>query len=810
MDLTNKQDVDAGFNELRLESLLRIITYDATNIQDFLDFALNEVVTLTRSKLGYIYLYDEKRKEFTLNSWSKEVMHQCRITEKQTIYTLDKTGMWGEAVRQRKPIMINNFAAPNPHKKGVPEGHAPLHRFLTIPVMCNEAIVAAVGVANKVDEYTDSDIRQLTLMMDSVWNVVERKNAEEAAQKREALLNAVGKMGAIGGWELDIVSMQMTWTNELYKIHEVEPGFVPTDDNFASFYAKEDHSKLSQTIQNAVVFSTPFDVELSLVTAKGNHRIVHIVGEAQKVHGKTERVFGTLQDVTERKKVDDALKKNEKKYRSLFTEMRSGCSVQQMVFNEQGDPVDYYTIDMNPAAESLLGVSKEAVLGKPISTLLPKEEVEHWVATFKNVAIGGPSIRYEQYSEHNGKHFVGYAFCPEPGLFAVTFDDVTMVKKYDELIQNTQKLDSLGVLAGGIAHDFNNLLGGIFGYMDMARGHCSADKAAIKYLDKALTVYERAKNLTQQLLTFSKGGMPLRKTGNIGKLIQENAAFVLSGSNVRCDCNIAEDVWLCDYDENQIGQVIDNIVLNAQQAMPAGGTITISVSNYEMQEKDLLLLKPGNYIKVSVADTGVGIPPSMLKRIFDPFFTTKQSGSGLGLATCYSIIMKHDGVIDVESVPGKGSTFHVYLPALQSGSVQDIPQTINEHQGSGTVLIMDDEDYMREILGDMLIKLGYTYLEARNGEEALRLCDEAITHGKPLRYALFDLTVPGGMGGKEAVVKLRERLPEIPVFAASGFSEDPVMANPSGFGFIDSIRKPFKKRELAEMLNKYFKSTCSR
>jgi PAS domain S-box-containing protein len=516
---------------------------------------------------------------------------------------------------------------------------------------------------------------------------------------------------------------------------------------------------------------------------------------------------GIIMDVTERKLIEEAIAAEKEQLSVTLRSIGDGVITTDTLGN---------VVIMNKVAEVLCGWRQSEAHGKPLASVFntvnentreplgnPAEKVlstghiielaEHTLliardGTERIIADSGAPIKDKE------SKTIGVV---------LVFRDMTEKQKILDNLQRIDKLNSLGVLAGGIAHDFNNLLAGIFGYIDMAKEQTANDVTATKYLDKTLAVFERAKDLTQQLLTFSKGGAPKRKTGQIGKLVKENASFVLSGSNVNYEYKIPYDLWLCDYDENQIGQVFDNIVLNAQQAMPFGGTIMITVSNVSIESSDTLQLKSGNYIKVSVADTGVGIPQELLKRIFDPFFTTKQKGNGLGLATSYSIIEKHGGCIDVESVPGKGSTFHIYLPATQKGIVQDISQTTQQHQGKGSIIVMDDEDYMREIVGRMLVSMGYTFIETENGNDALRICDEILSQGNTIIAALFDLTIPGGMGGKETIFKFRERFPDIPVFASSGYSEDPVMAKPCEFGFTDSIRKPFKKGELAEMLNKH-------
>ncbi|MBF0498860.1 MAG: response regulator [Candidatus Riflebacteria bacterium] len=237
--------------------------------------------------------------------------------------------------------------------------------------------------------------------------------------------------------------------------------------------------------------------------------------------------------------------------------------------------------------------------------------------------------------------------------------------------------------------------------------------------------------------------------------------------------------------------------------MPDGGKIVISAKNVIVKDGEYASVKGGKCVKISIADTGIGIPPALLKRVFDPFYTTKQKGNGLGLATSYAIIHGHDGCIDVESVMGKGTTFHIFLPASQKCNDQSVSPSPVMHKGIGKILIMDDETYIREILSQILQGLGYTTVEAKNSEEALRFCDDAAKAGSPIDGAFLDLTIPGGIGGKEVILQLRKQYPNVPVYASSGYSDDPVMARPTEFGFTDSIRKPYRKDELIEILNRH-------
>jgi CheY-like chemotaxis protein len=289
--------------------------------------------------------------------------------------------------------------------------------------------------------------------------------------------------------------------------------------------------------------------------------------------------------------------------------------------------------------------------------------------------------------------------------------------------------------------------------------------------------------------------------------VKETAQFALSGANISCHFDIPQDLWSCNFDKNQISQVIDNLIINAQQAMPIGGTIELAARNIAFAKKEHLFLEKGKYVKISVKDNGIGIPKEQISRIFDPFFTTKTKGHGLGLATSHSIVNKHGGYIDVESELGKGSIFHVYLPACaaaDSSTVQELPRM---HKGSGTFLIMDDENVIREAVHGMVASLGYTVVCTENGKEAVDVFAAEAKSNQRIVGMILDLTIPGAMGGKAAVEKIRKMNAgaEIPIFVASGYSEDSVMRNPSEYGFTASICKPFTIIELAEMLNKFMK-----
>jgi CheY-like chemotaxis protein len=316
----------------------------------------------------------------------------------------------------------------------------------------------------------------------------------------------------------------------------------------------------------------------------------------------------------------------------------------------------------------------------------------------------------------------------------------------------------------------------------------------------------RARGLTQQLLTFSKGGEPVRKTGSLIPFVRETVQFALSGSNVACNCDIPETLWQCNFDRNQVGRVIDNIVINAQQAMPMGGTIEVSARNVLFDEKKHPPLANGRYVAVYIKDHGIGIPQEILPRIFDPFFTTKEKGHGLGLATCYSIVSRHGGAIDVESEQGKGATFIVYLPASAEAASTSIKEAVIHHKGCGTIIVLDDEEFIRNTIAAILELHGYTVVLKKDGKDVVDFFTKERRDNHPIAGIFLDLTIPGGMGGKRTVLKIREEDPDIPVFVVSGYAADPVMAKPRAYGFTDSLCKPFRISELAELLEKYLKT----
>ncbi|HAT72085.1 MAG TPA: hypothetical protein DCS63_04645 [Elusimicrobia bacterium] len=546
-----KAEENTRLNEARLECISRINSYKAKDMQDLLDYTLAEAIKLTGSRLGYIYHYREDIQQFTLSTWSKEAMAECKVRNPRTIYHLDKTGFWGETVRQRGPIVINDFKAPNPLKKGYPAGHVELANFLSVPVFRGGEIVLVSGVANKGSDYTVEDTKQLTLLINSIWEIIERKKAEERSRK-------------------------------------------------------------------------------------------------------------------------------------MLEEML-----------------------------------------------------------------------------------------------------------------NMQRVESLGALAGGIAHDFNNMLTGIMANLSLLSAKAAGENSEI--IHDTLEAARNAQALTSRLLAFSKGGKPLKKEFCLEAALQEIFNLATRGAKVATVLELDEQLWGVEGDDNQLKQAVNNLLVNAIQAMPDGGTLRLKAANLRLTEDAGVPLPPGNYVEISVLDTGIGIAEEYLGRIFEPYFTTKARGHGLGLSMAWSVINNHGGSIVVRSAPG-GTTFEILLPATGRRGKPETQNAREAQKGSGRILVLEDEEIVGRAAARMLKELGYTCELTSDGAETLRRYAEELKAGRPFDLVIMDLTIPGGMGGKEAVLELRKTAPQALVVVSSGYSDESVMSDFKANGFDAVLPKPYRFEDLAETL----------
>jgi PAS domain S-box-containing protein len=574
--------------------------------------------------------------------------------------------------------------------------------------------------------------------------------------------------------------------------------------------------------------------ETTILCSDGTERSVEVMAHIIQIDGRRV-VYQEFRDISDRKRTADALQQTMERYRTLFDDspislweedysevkayiekLRSeGVTNFREFFETHPEAVDQCVamvkiLDVNQATLDLYEAKSKADFMAGLGQIFTEQSYEAFREGLIAVAEGKASLECEAVNQTflgtrkdiQIRWSIPQGYEKTLARLLISVVDLTDWKRMEQELGNIQRLQALGVLAGGIAHDFNNILTAILANISMARIYGELDDDISQMLADAEKASLRAKGLTQQLLTFSKGGEPIKKTVRVSAFLQESAAFALSGSNTRCEYLIPDDIRRVEADEGQLIQVFQNLVINADQAMPEGGVVKIRAENVRIKEDERGELKEGDYVKLSVEDQGSGIPEEQLPKIFDPFFTTKERGRGLGLAIAFSIVNRHGGHMEVESASGGGTAFHVYLPASDTsaepgeGAQDELPR------GEGRVLVVDDEGIVRRSVGEVLKRLGYEVGSAKDGREGIELYEKAMEEGRPFNVVITDLTIPGELGGKQTVGKLRELDPDAKVIVSSGYSEDPVMSRFREYGFDGVLVKPYKVADLAEVIRK--------
>ena len=518
-------------------------------------------------------------------------------------------------------------------------------------------------------------------------------------------------------------------------------------------------------------------------------------------HNNKPALLATVVDITERKTAEEALLSEKERLAVTLRSIGDGVITTNIqgritLINEQAknligcgdsDPV-------NDNLEKILFLFDEQTGKKIINPVDISSAIHGQESSYTNCVLKTLS---------GGQKFISFAGSPlkdkNNQRIGVVFvlRDITEKRQMEQELFKSQKLESVGVLAGGIAHDFNNILTAIIGNLSLAKLNLEPAGKIYNHIEKAEKASARAQELTQQLLTFSKGGAPVKKAASIEEVVKDSVGFVLSGSNVKCRLDFEKNLPPVEIDSGQISQVIQNLVINADQAMPEGGNLDISAQLKELK-KERKGLNPGLYLQLDVADKGIGISKEYLDKVFDPFFTTKQSGSGLGLATSYSIIQKHGGLLSLASEIGKGTVFTIFLPVARGVRISRSSQQedLSSIRGHGRVLVMDDELFVQETAVTMLEGFGFEAVAVNDGAETLDLYKKARKEKNPFSAVVMDLTIPGGMGGKQTILKLLELDPEAVAIVSSGYSSDPVMADFTKYGFRGCLKKPYRLEEL--------------
>jgi PAS domain S-box-containing protein len=524
-----------------------------------------------------------------------------------------------------------------------------------------------------------------------------------------------------------------------------------------------------------------------------------------------------VRDVTERKRFEQQIAAEKE---SLAVTLRAiGDGVITADVNGK-------VIMLNSEAEKLTGWSSQEAIGKPLKSIFDvtvdlaaqaKAQKSGYRSEAQSILLNLPE-NVTLTSRDGNERVIEQVASPirdnknEVAGVVLVFRDITARQRADAERRKAEMLEQLGLLAGGIAHDFNNLLTAIIGNISLASLLLPPDAEMAERLDDAKNASLRARDLAQQLLTFARGGAPIKKAASIGKLIQDTVGFSLRGSHNRSEFEFGADLSPAEIDAGQISQVIANLVVNADQAMPNGGTLHVSCENFCYDTNDAVIpdLAPGDYVRIRIRDEGVGIPEKYVKRIFDPYFTTKPKGNGLGLATAYSIIRNHNGLMTVESEVHVGTTFTIYLPAAAADEELPIeaPRKLTPAMsGTGRVLVVDDEDAIRDLVEFTLTRLGYEVSQAATALQGVELYQEKLGAGKRFDLVILDLTLPGGIGGKEALKKLMEIDPTVNAIVSSGYATDATMSRYQDFGFRGVIAKPYEAAELGKIVHDVIESS---
>ncbi len=683
VDVTERRRIEERLRKEAERNRVLLEMYEkAAHLTDneLYESVLAQAVRITDSEIGFFHALSDDQDSIVLTTWDKKTMRNCSVPEPKH-YPVDQAGNWVDCVRLGRPVVYNDYQT-SPNRKGLPEGHVPLRRFMSIPVIEDGKVRFIFGVGNKTGDYEEHDMVQLQIVAGELHKITAKRRSDEALRRSEEFIRNI----------LDTVDEGFVVIGRDMKILAANRAFCAWNDEAGSAHGRPVLGRHCYEISHKKTRPCDEDGELCAV----------------------KRVFETGKPQAAMHKHEDA------KGNILYVETKA----------------------------------------------FPMRDAEGRVTS----AIE-------------------------------TIHNITERHLLEEQQLKSQKLEAIGTLAGGIAHDFRNLLQGVFGYISLAKMDPDKGKslAALEQAEKALNL---SINLTNQLLTFSKGGKPVKKRLDVLPVVESAVKFALSGSRSYDRLEYDPGLWPVEADEGQIAQVIQNIVLNAHEAMPGGGPINISVRNVRACT-DKMLPGEGKFVSIVIEDSGAGIPRQHISRIFDPYFTTKQRGSGLGLATSYSIIKNHGGLIDVRSEEGKGSAFSICLPASEDRTERAAQSIIPAPWRKGKVLVMDDEEIVRDVVSQMLQTIGHEVVCTENGEEAIEKLREATGCGRKNIFdaAILDLTVKGGMGGEQVAAKLAEIDPDIKIIVSSGYSDSSIVSNYRAYGFSASLSKPYTIEVLKETLN---------
>jgi PAS domain S-box-containing protein len=851
-DITDRKQAEEALklDEARLEALLRLNTMDDKSFNEIIDYALEEMIVLTKSEAGYLAFVNDDETVLTMHSWSKRAMEECQLRYNTMICPMEHTGLWAEPVRQRRPIITNDYDAPNPLKKDVPKRHFKLVRHAGVPFIDGNKVVMTTGMGNKSEDYNGSDVRQISLMMDGIWKIIQRRRVEETLRKymseQERALQistALHELSAHLLLDRSLDENLQLIVNKAAEVFRTDTAYIALADDkkekvrmYTLFgiktkdfiemeipfglglgghimksrsgliiddYFNNETIKLSpaisQIVKNEGVIS---GMGVPIQSETEDLGVLYVFHRQPKKFDTSElkalEMFGHLAalEITGKRR-KEALFESESMYKTLAESSYAG------VFIVQDGTFQF----VNPHIMEYSGFSEKELIGRSPIAFVHPDDREMTQANAIEMLRGKRSIPYE-YRVINRKGNIRRLMetvrsITYKGKRATLGSSMDITERYqmENILRQAQKMEAIGTLAGGIAHDFNNILSAIMGYTDMALTDRKADDPHRGYLEQVYKAGERARDLVKQILAFSRREEKEKKPVLVAPILKEGVKLLRSTlpATINIKQEIKDTSIMVLADPTQVHQVLMNLCTNAAHAMrEKGGTLWIQLVREGIGSAGTsrpLNLTAGSYAKLTVSDSGHGIDASIVDRIFDPFFTTKLpgEGTGLGLSVVYGIVKDHGGEIDLSSELGKGTTVTVYFPLIQAEkpiegrTPEDIPG------GSERILFIDDEAALAELASVMLTSMGYQVTSRTSSVEALEAF-RANPYGFDM--VITDMTMPNIRGDHLAKELLKIR-PDIPIIICTGFSEMISEDKAKNIGIREFIMKPINKKELA-------------
>jgi PAS domain S-box-containing protein len=640
-------------------------------------------------------------------------------------------------------------------------------------------------------------------------DISRQKQVEIELQAHRALLRRSLRLARVAAWAYDAQAQRQIWTDEASELLAVPPGYVPDNLLGLELFDGESQVRVNKAVTRALNEGIGFDQELLRITPQGRVLWVRAVANPEFEDGVMVRLSGLFQDITRQRRMEQAVRDSER----LLKQLTAGLP--DAIFQLRRAPEGHFHLDfLSDGIRRMLAIPATGALPdfQALLSALEPDSRANFVQSLERSANQRELVTQElRAAGHSGPNriLMGRAQ-PEPQLdgsclYFGFLSDVTEQRQQEMALRDAEqtqqrltRLEAVGQLAGGIAHDFNNYLTSIVMSLSLLEAQPELSHDAIQLVREALSATSSAQALTRQLLTFSRGAAPVKQIVDTEALVREAVTFTLRGSAVHCTVQALEPAWPIEVDAGQIQQILQNLVLNASQAMHGQGQLLLKLENFRAGSADVAGLPPGPSVRISVIDKGEGVPEVIREKLFQPYVTSKEYGSGLGLASAFSIARRHDGMITYEANPGGGAIFSVWLPATSRQQDSDLGLVMAT--GAGKILVMDDNEGILKMLRRALNHLGFEAITAHDGREALAQLDAARASGVPLRAVILDQTIPGGIGGAEALKMLRARDPKIVAIATSGYSEGETMAHFEDFGFAGVLRKPFRIQDLAKVL----------